>query len=228
MAYILLALLITTIVVGPAWWVRRVMKKYATPQSRYSGTGEALARHLLEQEGMLEVKVESTDEGADHYDPTDRAVRLSPSNFNSGSLTAIAVAAHEVGHAVQHHIGYQPLMLRTRIIASLDQLQRMGSGVLLLSPIIGIITRSPTPTLLIALVAFTMLGSGIVGHLVTLPTEIDASFRRALPLLKKHDILIDGDEPHARRILRAAAWTYAAAALISLFNVARWWAILRR
>jgi hypothetical protein len=72
------------------------------------------------------------------------------------------------------------------------------------------------------------LGSGVVMHLLTLPTEFDASFRRAMPLLKAHNVLAVRDEPHARRLLRAAALTYVSASLMSLFNVARWWAILRR
>lgn len=75
---------------------------------------------------------------------------------------------------------------------------------------------------------FLTLGSGVVMHLLTLPTELDASFGRALPLLKKQNILAVSDEPHARRLLRAAALTYVSASLMSLLNVARWWAILRR
>ena len=72
------------------------------------------------------------------------------------------------------------------------------------------------------------LGTATLVHLVTLPTELDASYRRALPMLDEAGILIEGDRPHAERILRAAALTYVAASLMSLLNVARWWAILRR
>jgi Zn-dependent membrane protease YugP len=75
---------------------------------------------------------------------------------------------------------------------------------------------------------FMTLGSGVLIHLVTLPTEFDASFKRALPMLEKHNILIAGDKSHAHRLLRAAAMTYVAASLMSLLNIARWWAILRR
>ncbi len=228
MLYLLVAVLFIAVIVGPALWVRRVMRRYGKPEDRYSGTGSALAEHLLAQEGIEGVGVDRAPEGADHYDPTSRTVRLSPSNYDGRSLTAISVAAHEVGHAVQHHAGFKPLMLRSKLVVALAPLERAGAAMLFMAPIIGAVTRAPAPTLLTVLAGFLVLGSSIVVHLVTLPTEIDASFGRALPLLKKHNILHAGDEPHARRILRAAAWTYAAAALVSLFNIARWWAILRR
>ena len=81
---------------------------------------------------------------------------------------------------------------------------------------------------LILISGFLTLGAGVLVHMLTLPTEFDASFGRALPMLDKHDVLIPGDEHHARRLLRAAAMTYVSASLMSLLNIARWWAILRR
>jgi hypothetical protein len=96
------------------------------------------------------------------------------------------------------------------------------------TPLIIGITRAPIAGLLMMFGGFLTLGSGVVMHLLTLPTELDASFGRALPLLKKQNILAVSDEPHARRLLRAAALTYVSASLMSLLNVARWWAILRR
>jgi Zn-dependent membrane protease YugP len=99
---------------------------------------------------------------------------------------------------------------------------------LLLTPIAGMVTRSPYLGLLGLAAGVLTLGTAVVVHCLTLPTELDASFRRALPLLKQHGVLHRDDMPRARLLLTAAAFTYVAVALQSLLNIARWWAILRR
>ncbi len=215
------------IALGPGLWVQRVMKRYSEPDDRYSGSGADLARHLLKREALTHVGVEETDQG-DHYDPVSKTVRLSQENFGSRSLTAITVAAHEVGHAIQDNEQYAPLRWRSRLVAMIGPLQRIGAGVLLVSPFIGILTRAPAIGILMFLGGMASLLTSSLVHFVTLPTEIDASFARALPLLDKHGILKDVDRPHARRLLTAAAMTYVSASLMSLLNIARWWAILRR
>ncbi|HRP97244.1 MAG TPA: zinc metallopeptidase, partial [Rhodocyclaceae bacterium] len=100
---------------GLGWWVQRTMRRYSEPADRYDGTGAQLARHLLERHGLGEVAVELSEIG-DHYDLEARAVRLSPDNYHGRSLTAITVAAHEVGHALQHAQGYAPLRARERLV----------------------------------------------------------------------------------------------------------------
>ena len=226
MPWLILILVILAIVFGPGLWVQRVMKRYSQPADRYSGTGGELARELLDRYGLHTVKVELTDRG-DHYDPTDKVVRLSSDNFEGCSLTAVTVAAHEVGHALQDAQDYQPLKLRTRLVGTAQQAQRFGAMVMIAAPIIGILTRAPFVTGLIFLGGFLSLGSATLVHLVTLPTELDASFQRALPMLRGGDILFEADLPHAHRILKAAALTYVSASLMSLLNIARWWALLR-
>ena len=99
---------------------------------------------------------------------------------------------------------------------------------MLSAPVIGLLSRAPSAGLLMAIGGLLSLGTTSMVHLATLPTEFDASFVRALPLLESGRILKPGDLPHARRLLRAAALTYLSASLLSLLNVARWWAILRR
>jgi uncharacterized protein len=227
MHFIVLILILLAVVLGPGLWVRRVMTKYATPADRYRGSGGELAQHLLDRYGIAGVKVEETKEG-DHYDPVDKAVRLSPDNFRGRSLTAITVAAHEVGHALQDHVAYPPLKARHHLVKLLSPVERVGAGVLMVSPLIGMLTRAPSLVFLMLLGGLLTLGTATLVHLVTLPTELDASYRRALPMLDEAEILAPGDRPHAERILRAAALTYVAASLMSLLNVARWWAILRR
>ena len=90
------------LVLGLQWWARYIFRRYADVLPRIPGTGGELARHLLDRFGMFDVRVEKTENSGDHYDPEHRAVRLSPDNYDSKSLTAVAVAAHEVGHAIDN------------------------------------------------------------------------------------------------------------------------------
>jgi Zn-dependent membrane protease YugP len=227
MPYLLAALLLLLVIFGPSLWVQRVLKKYSRPADRYRGTGGELARHLLDELGLQEVGAEVTAEG-DHYDPESKTVRLTEDKFNGRSLTAIAVAAHEVGHAHQDATGYGPLKWRTRLIKFAAPGERIGAAVLMLAPLVTILTRAPVAGLLMLFGGFLVLGLSTVIHFITLPMELDASFGRALPMLKQGGYLRTGDEPHARKLLTAAAWTYVSVSLMSLLNIGRWWAILRR
>lgn len=227
MGIILFAALLLALIFGPGLWVRNVLLKYSKPDDRYSGTGAELARHLLDQQGLESVRVEKTEMG-DHYDPLEKAVRLTPDKFDGRSLTAITVAAHEVGHAVQDQVAYGPLRLRTQLVRLAVPIQKLGAFALIASPFIGLIFRLPQLSILTFAAGFLTLATSTVVHLVTLPTEFDASFGRALPLLDRHNVLFPQDKPHAKRLLTAAAMTYVAASLMSLLNIARWIAILRR
>lgn len=227
MHLLILALVLLAVVFGPGLWVKHVLEKYSSPDDRYSGSGAKLARHLLDRHGLQAVGVEETEQG-DHYDPVEKIVRLTPDKYHGRSLTAITVAAHEVGHAVQDHTNYVPLKLRHHLVTLLNPVQRLGAGILMVSPFIGALTRVPSLGLLMFFGGLLTLGTATLVHLVTLPTELDASFRRALPMLDDGEILVASDRPHAQRILTAAALTYVSASLMSLLNVARWWAILRR
>lgn len=227
MYLLIIGLVVLCIVFLPGLWVRRVLEKYAEPADRYSGTGAQLARLLLDRHGMQDVRVEETKDG-DHYDPTEKAVRLTPEKYSGSSLTAITVAAHEVGHALQDQQNYKPLQYRSRLVKASQKFEKLGAGILMLSPFIGAATRVPSLSLLMFLGGLLTLGTATLVHFVTLPTEIDASFNRALPMLKQGNILKKADERHANKILKAAALTYVSASLMSLLNIARWFAILRR
>jgi Zn-dependent membrane protease YugP len=227
MHWLLLALIILAFIFGPGLWVQRIMARYSAPDDRYEGTGGELARHLLDRLGLEQVKVEETEQG-DHYDPREKAVRLTSDKLNGRSLTAITVAAHEVGHAIQDADGYAPLRMRTQLAGVTRHMERAGAAVLLAAPFLGLLMRAPSVTALMFLGGLMSLGTSTLVHLITLPMEMDASFSRALPMLEKGEILISGDGPHARRLLKAAALTYVAASLMSLLNIARWLALLRR
>ncbi|MDH3861875.1 MAG: zinc metallopeptidase, partial [Gammaproteobacteria bacterium] len=139
--------LVLVVVFGPGIWVQRVLDRYSVPANRYSGTGGQLARNLLDKHGLQTVAVEATDQG-DHYDPEAKAVRLTEEKFNGHSLTAITVAAHEVGHALQDRDGYAPLKMRTRLVKATRGVEKIGAGVLMVSPFLGIVTRAPVVGLL--------------------------------------------------------------------------------
>lgn len=224
---IFLIVVIAALIFLPQWWVKRVMRRYAQPEDRYPGTGGELARHLLNKSGLDGVGVERAESVGDHYDPRDRVVRLSPENFDQRSLTAITVAAHEVGHAIQHADGYQPLLWRTRLVELLSRWQRLGVILIALVPVALLLLRLPAAGLGLALLGVATLASGILVHFVTLPTEFDASFKRALPLLTKGGYLKTEDRWPARRILTAAALTYVSASLMGLVNFWWWLRILR-
>jgi Zn-dependent membrane protease YugP len=224
---IIIILLVIGLILGPGIWVRMVMKRYREPVDRYDLSGAQAARKLLDAHELQNVPVEMTEAG-DHYDPIEKVLRLSPAHHDGHSLAAIVVAAHETGHAVQDSSGYKPLAMRTRLVRWVGPLEKLGAGLLMSAPLIMGLTRVPYAGALFLLGGFLSLGSAVVVHMLTLPTEIDASFNRALPMLADHDALIEGDEPHARRLLKAAAMTYVSASLMSLLNIARWWAILRR
>jgi Zn-dependent membrane protease YugP len=227
MPFVILGVLLLVLAVLPGIWVQSVMRRYREPANRYPRTGGQTARHLLDVLGLRNVATEVTDKG-DHYDPIAKVVRLSADNFNGRSLTAVTIAAHEVGHALQDARGFGPLHMRTRLVHWVQPIEKIGAGMLMLAPIAGALTRSPYLGLVGLAGGVVVLGTGVLVHFLTLPTELDASFTRALPLLKNQGVLRREDMPRARLLLTAAAFTYVAVALQSLLNIARWWAILRR
>jgi len=210
----------------PQMWVRKVISAHAAERSDFPGTGGELARHLLDEMRLGHVKVEETDQG-DHYDPDAKAVRLRPEHLNGRSLSAVVIAAHETGHAMQDATGYPPLQARTRLARQAITMEKVGAVVMLAAPIIMALAKAPHVLLIEVFVGVMVFALSILLHAVTLPVELDASFGRALPVLKAGRYLDDKDMPAARQILRAAAFTYVAAAAMSLLDVARWVRVLR-
>ena len=227
MHFILLLLLILALVFGPQLWVKYVLRKYSSERNDFPGTGGELARHLLDRFHMEYVRVEITERG-DHYDPAEKVVRLSPGNHDKKSLTAIAVAAHEVGHAIQHHQGETKLALRTRLVHVAYWAEKIGAMAMVAMPVVAAITRAPAVGGGMLVLGLLSLGMAALVHLVTLPVEWDASFGKALPVLKSGQYISAEDEKAVRKILRAAAMTYVAASLASLLNLWRWLRLLRR
>ena len=227
MFFALATLTILAIIFGPSLWVKMVMRRYSSEQSEIPGTGGELAKHLIERFSLKDVEVEVTELG-DHYAPIKKKVRLSQEHYESKSLTAIAIAAHEIGHAIQDQQGDKRLATRTKMAPVVDKGARWSAVIISLSPVIGIITRHPMPfSFLLVLGLFGFIARMMV-HAVTLPIEFDASFSKALPLLREGNYVSPSNEKAVSRILRAAALTYVSAALADILNLGRWAVILLR
>lgn len=227
MHFIIILLLVIALLFGPQWWAQYTFRRYSKPLDSLQGTGGELARHLLDRFEMSHVKVEKTEPGSDHYDPTDQVVRLSPNNYDDKSLTAVAVAAHEVGHAIQHFRKEPLLAWRSRLAIFANAVQKFGVSAMMLMPVVTAITRAPALGGFLFAIGIGSMFMATLVHLITLPVETDASFNKALPILESGYIDAE-DIPKVRRILRAAALTYLAGSLSSLLNLWRWIAILRR
>src|SRR5437660_7121962 len=218
--------LFLALIFGPQVWIRRVMAQHGAQRPELPGTGAELARHLLDEADLSGVAVELTGDG-DHYDPEARAVRLSPQHHDGRSVAAVAVAAHEVSHAVQHARGEPAFARRFNLVRKLIWIERLASVILLLTPVVFLLVKSPALAVLQIIAGLALLAIRIAVHAVTLPVELDASFGKALPALTRGRYLGAGDLPAARSVLTAAAWTYVAAALAMLLNVARWFRVFR-
>ncbi|MBT3045468.1 MAG: zinc metallopeptidase [Candidatus Thiodiazotropha sp.] len=227
MIYLLLLGILLLLILGPQLWVRQVMARYNRhPEDNFPGNGGELARHLLDRFDLHQVQVEKA-ESVDHYDPGDKAVRLSKDKLDGKTLTAITTAAHEVGHALQDAAQEPLFRWRTRLGSIAVGAQRLGSFLLFAAPILSIVTRAPAAGLLSAMAAFLVMGSNVVLQLATLPVELDASFKKALPLLK-NGYLRPEQYRGAEKILRAAAFTYLSASLAGLLNFWQWMRVLKR
>ena len=221
------ALIVLALIFGPTLWVKLVMRWYSSEISEMPGTGGELAKHLIKRFSIKDVEVEVTELG-DHYDPIEKKVRLLREHYESKSLTAIAIAAHEVGHAIQDQQGDKRLATRTKMIPVVEKIARGSVAIISLSPVIGIITRHPMPFSLLLFLGLSGFIARMMVHAVTLPIEFDASFSKALPLLREGNYVSKSNEKAVSRILKAASLTYVSAALADILNLGRWMVILLR
>ena len=220
-------LIVFVLIFGPSLWVKLIMNRYSSEKPEMPGTGGELAKHLIKRFSLKDVEVEITELG-DHYDPIEKKVRLSREHYESKSLTAVAIAAHEVGHAIQDHQGDRRLATRTKMIPIVNLLARWSVVIISLSPIIGIIMRHPMPFSLLLFLGLSGFIARMMVHAVTLTIEFDASFSKALPILREGNYVSQSNEKAVSHVLRAAALTYVSAALADILNLSRWIFILLR
>ena len=228
MLFLILAAVVAALAYLPSVWVRHVMSKNGKELNDLPGTGGELAKHLIKRFQLSGIKVEEAKPFRDHFDPKEQAVRLSPDNFNGKSLTAIAVAAHEVGHAIQFHRKEKIFELRKKYLPIAHVLNRAGIAIMWSFPVLGLVLRSPSAMGIAVGCSLLLQLIGALAYLIILPEEWDASFNKALPILIEGEYVAEDKLPNIRNILKAAAITYFASALANVLSIGRWLLLLRR
>ncbi len=194
--------------------VNSTYAKYSRVRSMTGLTGAQAAEKILYQAGIRDVRIEHVRGNlTDHYDPSSNVVRLSDATYDSPSVAAVGVAAHECGHVLQHYEGYAPLKLRTALVPAANIGSRLGIPLILLGVILGMNSTLVT----IGIWVFCL---AVLFQLVTLPVEINAS-RRAVQILDRQGILGGDEVEQCRKVLGAAALTYVAAAASSILQLLR-------
>lgn len=202
-----------------AWWaqhkVNTAFRQYSQLASERGLTGYQVARDILANNGITDVQVEAVGgDLTDHYSPREKRLRLSQSVYGSSSIAAIGVAAHEAGHAIQHHKGWIPIKMRNAIVPVVN----IGSYLAWPLFMIGFFMGAGGQLLIqIGIYAFSAV---VLFHLVTLPVEFDAS-RRALAVIRQSGYLSGEEYQGAKSVLQAAAMTYVASALMAILNLLR-------
>ena len=194
--------------------VNSTFNKYARVRSMSGMTGAQTAEAILRSRGIYDVQVEHIRGNlTDHYDPSKKVVRLSDSVYNATSVAAIGVAAHECGHVMQHHEKYAPLSIRTRLVPAANIGSKHGIPIVIL----GLILGSNSLLINIGIWVFSL---AVLFQIVTLPVEFDAS-RRALACIEQYGIVTSDERAKSAKVLRAAAYTYVAAAAASILQLLR-------
>ena len=192
------------ICMGASAMVNSAMSKYSRVRNVRNMTGAEAARQILNNEGLYNVQVECLPSNSgDHYDPRTNTVRLSAGNYNYASVTAVGVAAHECGHAIQHAKGYAPLNIRSALVPVVNIASRLGMPLILL----GVILSWNQTLIQIGILAFSLVA---VFQLVTLPVEFNAS-ARAVAKVEQYGLLTSQEAKGCKKVLTAAAMTYVAA-----------------
>ncbi len=194
--------------------VKSTMKKYHKQRNLSGITGAECARRILDNEGLYHVQIEClSGANGDHYDPSSNTVRLSQVNFSCATITAVGVAAHECGHAIQHARGYAPMTLRSKLVPVVNIGSNLGMPIIL----VGVLLGWNQTLIQIGIWAFSL---AVIFQLVTLPVEFNAS-SRAVAKLEQFGILTVAENDDCKRVLGAAAFTYVAAAASSILQLLR-------
>ncbi len=194
--------------------VKSTFNKYSKVKNEYGYTARDVARRILDNNGLYNINIEHISGSlTDHYDPSSNVIRLSDTVYNSTSVAAIGVAAHEVGHAIQHSQGYSPIKIRQAVIP----ITRIGSSLSVPLVLIGLLFSALEWLIPVGIFLYT----GVVFfQAITLPVEFNAS-SRALKTLANNNILQPGEVKMSKKVLTAAAMTYVAAMFSSLMSLLR-------
>ncbi|WP_410338561.1 zinc metallopeptidase [Sphaerobacter thermophilus] len=198
--------------------VRGAFTKYSQVPNQRGMSGAEVARAILDANGLSDVPVEMVQgELTDHYDPRERALRLSPPVYQGRSVAALGIAAHEAGHALQHKAGYVPLQIRSLLVPAASIGSNLGWIMILAGIVIGLTQ--------LAWLGIAFFAAGTLFALVTLPVEFNAS-NRALQMLTTMGIVDRTEYQQNREVLNAAALTYIAGFLAALMQLLYWLSIV--
>lgn len=210
----LLVLIGAVLCMAASFKVNSTYKKYAKVASLSGMTGAQAAERILNYSGVTDVRIEHVSgELTDHFDPKNKVVRLSDSTYNSTSVAAIGVAAHECGHVLQHHEGYGPIKLRSALVPAANIGSKLGIPIIL----VGVLLSWNQVLIQIGIWVFAL---AVLFQIVTLPVEFNAS-GRALAMVQQFGILSEDEIGSTKKVLRAAAMTYVAAAASSILQLLR-------
>lgn len=220
MYYLLLVLPALLVAMWAQHKVKGTFRAYSEQRVESGLTGAQAARRILDENGLEAIRIERVGgELTDHYDPQEGVIRLSASVYDRATASAVGVAAHEAGHAVQYAVGYAPIKLRSAIIPLSNIGSTLSMPLVLLGFILGF-----QPLVIIGIGLFSLV---TVFQLVTLPVEFNAS-RRAERILAGSGMVTDEEQAGVHKVLSAAAFTYVAALLVSLMNLLRLVLLFRR
>ena len=212
--FVIIGMLITLIA---SWRMKATFAKYERVASQSGLTGREVAERILRANGIYDVSVRPVSGRlTDHYDPRDKTVSLSEVIYGSTSVAAIAVAAHECGHAIQDNVGYVPLNLRSAFVPVANWGSRLSWPLIFVGFLLGYGNISN----ILIQIGIAMFLLAVIFQIITLPVEFDAS-RRALIELENNEILLDTEDKSARKVLFAAAMTYVAAAAAGVLQMLR-------
>ena len=221
MIYLILSAIIYFI---PGMWVNYTLNKHNDILPNMPFSAKEFGEELLKEKGLDDVKIETTKEG-DHYDLIDKAVRVETSRLDRKSLTSITVMCHEIGHAIQHKEKYPPLERRYKIAKVTNLLTKLSTGIAYIG-IPTIVATGALPLIRVCLiVVFASILISMIVHLMTLDVELDASFKRAMPILEKK--IPEEYHSASKSILRVCAFTYVIASLTSILKVRNLWMFVR-
>ena len=222
---IIYILVLIFLLITPVIWLNYVFAKNDKTLINMPFNGLEFGNNILSEIGLENVKIEKSLIG-DHYDLLEKKVKVSESRLSKKSLTAISIVCHEIGHAIQHNENYKPLEQRTKIVKSTAWISQLGSGLLLIGFPTILTTGSYSLMKICLILVLISLCIGIIVHIVTLEVELDASFKRALPIIQKkvpseyHDA--------CKAVLKAAALTYIIGVIRNFVSLRFVWLLLSR
>ncbi|MFA6989126.1 MAG: zinc metallopeptidase [Candidatus Gastranaerophilaceae bacterium] len=221
-SYMFIMIIGFALVLIPQMLVKSTYAKYAKVDNKRNLSGADVARAILHNAGITDIKVEPVEgELTDHYDPSKKVVRLSEKNYYGKSIAALGVSAHEIGHVIQDKKGFIPMKIRAAIVPAANIGQSLGPILIMVGIGLRAIAHVGGMSDLVALTGIIFYAAIVLFHIITLPVEFDASFR-AIGLLSNGGYIEINEKPAAMKVLGAAAMTYVATALYALMELLYW------